>query len=291
MKILSYSLWLLFNCALVTAVHAQDIGSTKVSDGIHMITGKGGNIGVLIGEDGTFMIDDKFAPMTKDILSKVSELGGSSPRFVLNTHYHGDHTGGNENVGKAGSVIVSHENVRKRLVSGATIKAFNKVIPPQPKVALPTITFTRDMTFHLNGNVVKIMHVSNAHTDGDSFVHFPDVNVIHTGDIFFNGFYPFIDTDHGGNVKGMIAAADRVLTLADDNTKIIPGHGPLSNKKELTVYRDMLAITQERLGKLKAAGKTAAQAASEQPLADLDAEWADGMFTTDRWIEVIYDGI
>ena len=291
MKMMRYAFVLMLPCLFINSAQAQEIDSTRVSDGIHMITGKGGNIGVLIGKDGTFMIDDKFAPMTKDILAKVTELGGSTPKFVLNTHYHGDHTGGNENVGKAGSIIVSHENVRKRLVKGATIKVFNKVIPAQPEVALPIVIFTRDITFYLNGNVVNIMHVPNAHTDGDSFVHFPDANVIHTGYIFFNGFYPFIDTDHGGNVKGTIAAADKVLSLANDKTRIIPGHGPLSNIKELTTYRDMLAKAQKRLGKLKAAGKTAKQAAAEKPLADLDVEWSDGMFTTDRWIEVIYDGI
>ena len=224
------------------------------------------------------MIDDKFASMTKNILAKVTEFGGSTPEFVLNTHYHGDHTGGNE-------------DVRKRLVKGATIKVFNKVIPVQPEVALPVVTFTRDITFYLNGNVVNIMHVPGAHTDGDSFVHFPDVNVIHTGDVFFNGFYPFIDTENGGNVKGTIAAANKILSLANDKTLIIPGHGPLSNKKELTVYRDMLAVAQERLGNLKATGKTAAQAAATKPLADPDTEWSDGMFTSERWIEVIYDGI
>ncbi len=291
MRILGYVIGLVLASALVHAASAQQIESVKVSDSIHMLTGKGGNIGVLIGEDGTFMIDDKFAPMTDAILAKVTELGGSTPRFVINTHFHGDHTGGNENLGKAGSAIISHANVRKRLTTETVIKAFNKVAPPQPKVALPIVTFTRDISFHLNGETVNIVHVPAAHTDGDSIVHFLDANVIHAGDTVFNGFFPFIDTDHGGTVKGVIASVDKMLALADDATRIIPGHGPLASKTQLREYRDMLATVQERLGKLKAAGKTAAQAVAEKSLADLDAKWGNGMFKSGRWIEIIYNGI
>ncbi len=291
MRILGHAIGLVLAIAFINAASAQEIDSVKVSDSIHMLTGKGGNIGVLIGEDGTLMIDDKFAPMTDTILTKVTKLGGSTPRFVINTHFHGDHTGGNENLGKAGSVIISHANVRKRLTVETVIKAFNKVTPPQPKAALPLITFTRDITFHLNGETVNFMHVPAAHTDGDSIVHFQDANVIHAGDTMFNGFFPFIDTDHGGTVKGVIAAVDKLLALADDDTRIIPGHGPLANKQQLREYRDMLATAQERLVKIKAAGKTAAQAVAGKPLADLDAKWGNAMFTSDRWIEIIYDGI
>ena len=291
MRVLDFAIALVLGFAFVNATSAQPIDSVKVNDSIHMITGKGGNIGVLIGKDGTFMIDDKFAPMTDAILAKVTELGGSVPKFVINTHYHGDHTGGNENLGKAGSTIVSHMNVRKRLTTGTVIKTFNKTTPPQPEAALPIITFTRDISFHLNGKSVNIVHVPAAHTDGDSIVHFQDDNVIHAGDTVFNGFFPFIDTDHGGTVSGAIAAVDKILALADDNTRIIPGHGPLASKKELSEYRHMLATAQERLGKLKAAGKTPVEAIAEKPLADLDAKWGGGMFKSDRWIEIIYDGI
>ena len=282
---------LILLATLYSQAFAQDIGSVKVTDNIHMITGKGGNIGVFIGEDGTFMIDDKFAPMTDSILAKVRELGGDTPRFVINTHFHGDHTGGNENLGKAGSTIISHINVRKRLTTKTTIEAFNKVTPPQPKIALPIITFTRDISLHLNGQTVNIIHLPVAHTDGDSFVHFPDSNVIHTGDAMFNGFFPFIDTRHGGKVSGAIAAMDKMLALSDANTKIIPGHGPLATKKDLVTYRKMLTTAQERLGKLKAAGKSLAEIVAAKPLADLQEEWGNAMFTSDRWIMIIYDGI
>ena len=281
----------LLAATLSGAAAAQQIDAVEVRDNIHMLTGDGGNIGVLIGADGTFMIDDKFAPLTEAILAKVGELGGDTPKFLLNTHYHGDHTGGNENLGKAGSLIVAHENVRKRLAAGTTITAFDMVTPAQGPPALPVITFTRDMRFHLNGQTVDIVHLPAAHTDGDSFVHFVDANVIHTGDVVFNGFYPFIDVENGGTLKGVIAAADILLAHANDDTRIIPGHGPLASRQDLVAYRDMLATVQERLGALKAAGKSASEAVAEAPLEDLEAEWGDGNFTGDRWIALIYGGI
>lgn len=267
------------------------ITATKLADGIHMLTGKGGNIGVLTGPDGTFMIDDQFAPLTARIMVKVREIGGDTPRFVINTHYHHDHTGGNENLGKAGTIIVSHDNVRKKLANGATIKAFNKVIPPAPKAAIPVITFTEDMTFHLNGETIEIFHVAGAHTDGDAIVRFRKANVIHAGDTFFNGFYPFVDVGGGGSLRGMIAAADAMLAIADTNTKIIPGHGPLANKAQLVAYRNMLDTAQTRLSALKADGKSAQDAVAAKPLADIEDVWGDGFLPTDRWIAIVYDGV
>jgi glyoxylase-like metal-dependent hydrolase (beta-lactamase superfamily II) len=267
------------------------IKATKLADGIHMLAGKGGNIGVLTGPDGTFMIDDQFAPLTARILAAVKGIGGDTPRFVLNTHYHHDHTGGNENLGKAGVTIVSHDNVRKKLAEGATIKAFNKVIPPAPKAAVPTITFAEDMTFHLNGETVHVFHSPNGHTDGDSIIHFQKANVIHAGDLFFNGFYPFIDVGGGGTVKGVIAAVDKMLARADGNTKIIPGHGPLADKAALIAYREMLTTAQTRLSALKSSGKSAADAVAAKPLADMEKVWGDGFLPTDKWITIVYDGV
>jgi len=267
------------------------IAATKVADSIHMLKGKGGNIGVLTGPDGTFMIDDQFAPLTTKILAAVKEIGGETPRFVINTHYHHDHTGGNENLGKMGVTIVSHDNVRKKLANGATIKAFDKVIPPAPKAAVPVITFAEEMTFHLNGQTVHVFHSNNAHTDGDAIIHFREANVIHTGDTFFNGFYPFIDVGGGGSVQGVIAAVDKMLALANDDTKIIPGHGPLANKAQLIAYRGMLTIAQGRLSKLKSSGKSAAEAVAEKPLSDLETTWGKGFLPTDKWITIVYEGV
>ena len=274
--------------------HADDevkITTTAVTDQISILNGKGGNIGLFIGKDGTFIIDDQFAPLTEKILEAINIAGGQTPKFLINTHFHADHTGGNENLGNKGTLIFSHHNVRARLAEGSMIKAFGMESPPAEKAALPVITFSNDMHFHINGDTVKALHVTSAHTDGDSFIHFKYANVIHTGDLFFNGFYPFIDADHGGSMKGAIAAVDAILAISDDETKIIPGHGPLANKADLQEYRDMLSTAYKALLRLKKAGLTATEAAIGRPLRKLDKQWADGMFSSERWIHVIYPAI
>lgn len=267
------------------------IAATPVSDRVYMITGEGGNIGLFIGEDGTFLIDDQFAPLTEKIVAAIKSVGGDFPKFLINTHYHGDHTGGNENLGHGGTLIFSHDNVRERLGTGSFIAAFNMKREALSRKGLPVVTFSKDISFHLNGDNIRAVHAPHAHTDGDSFIYFKKANVIHAGDVFFNGFYPFIDVTHGGSLKGMIKAVDRILALADNNTKIIAGHGPLGDKEQLTSYRQMLATAYERLKKLKAEGKTAQEAAATKPLADLEAIWGDGIFKGDRWIEIIYSGV
>lgn len=267
------------------------ITATPVSDHIYMITGKGGNIGLFTGEDGTFLIDDQFAPLTDKILAAIKSVGGDFPKFLINTHYHGDHTGGNENLGQGGTLIFSHDNVRERLSAGYTIVEFGMTQKALSREGLPVITFSEDISFHLNGDRVQATHAPHSHTDGDSFIHFSTANVIHAGDLFFNGFYPFIDVTHGGSLKGMIKGVDKVLSLADEDTKIIPGHGPLGDKAQLASYRQMLSVAYERLSELKAQGKTSQEAISAKPLADLEDTWGDGIFTSDRWIEIIYSGV
>jgi len=267
------------------------IMTTPVTKQIYMITGKGGNIGLFIGEDGTFLIDDQFAPLTEKIVAAIKSVGGDFPKFLINTHYHGDHTGGNEKLGQGGTLIFSHDNVRDRLDTGSFIAAFNMKRKAVSREGLPVVTFSENISFHLNGDSIRAIHVPHAHTDGDSFIYFKRANVIHAGDIFFNGFYPFIDVTHGGSLKGMIKAVDSVLALADDNTKIIAGHGPLGDKAQLARYRQMLGTAYERLRKLKAEGKTAQAAAAAKPLADLEAAWGGGIFKSDRWIEIIYAGV
>ncbi len=292
-KIVVFSLvsfWLTFQSAM--AQHDAKIESTKLTDQIYMLTnGMAGNLGVFIGQDGTFLIDDQFAPVTEKIIAEIMVLGGDIPRFVLNTHYHGDHTGGNENLGKAGTLIVSHDNVRDRLQGGSFIREFNILMPPAAPEGLPIVTFSEDITFHLNGDTVQAIHVPHSHTDGDAIIHFIGANIIHAGDIIFNGFYPFIDVRHGGTIKGMIEGTKLILSLADDNTKIIPGHGPLTNRAELSGYLQMLETAYERLRKLKADGKTAQEAIEMKPLADLEKEWGNGIFNGDKWIEIIYQGV
>jgi len=267
------------------------IQAVPVTDQIYMIAGQGGNIGLFIGEDGTFLIDDQFAPLTEQILKAIKAVGGQHPKFLINTHYHGDHTGGNEKLGQGGTLIVSHDNVRERLISGSYIGAFKMSLPPTAKEGLPVITFSKNINFHLNGDTVIVTHVPHAHTDGDSFIYFQAANVIHAGDLFFNGFFPFIDVTHGGSLKGMIKGVDKVLRVADDQTKIISGHGPLGDKQQLASYREMLGIAYERLTKLKAEGKTAEEAAAAKPLADLETTWGNGLFKSDQWIKLIYSGV
>lgn len=224
-------------------------------------------------------------------MTAIKLLGGDTPKFLINTHFHGDHTGGNENFGKMGAVIVSHDNVRERMAAGSLIKAFNMKTPPAPNVALPTVTYSQNMHLHVNQDDMNIVHVANAHTDGDSFIHFKNANVIHAGDTFFNGFYPFIDPDHGGSLKGMAAAVDLMLTRANDDTKIIPGHGPLADKKQLEAYGKMLKTAYSALLALKEAGVSPEDAIKLKPLADLDAKWSHGMFTSDRWIGLVYPAV
>ena len=291
---LNLSIAACFLFAIFTSANAMEEIKVKpiaVSDNIHMLVGKGGNIGVLTGSDGTFVIDDQFAPLTEKIISAIKSIGGDTPRFLVNTHFHGDHTGGNENLGKKGTLIAAHDNVRIRLTNGSFISAFGMKSPPADEAALPVLTYSQDMHFHINNETVHVIHIANAHTDGDSIVHFKNANVIHAGDTFFNGFYPFIDAAHGGSLKGMINAAEQIIALSDDNTKIIPGHGPLTNKDQLQVYRDMLNTAYTRLLDLKNQGFSVDEVVNQKPLKDLESKWGNGIFTGDRWIQIVYPGV
>lgn len=286
--------WVISILLFGQVVYAQEevtIQSLKVTNQIYMLTGKGGNIGLFIGQDGTFLIDDQFAPLSDKIFSAIKSAGGDTPKFLINTHYHGDHTGGNENFGKAGTLIFSHHNVRDRLLHGSFIQEFNMKSAGLDPVGLPVVTFSEDISFHLNNDTVTAIHIPHSHTDGDSIIHFKSANVVHAGDIIFNGFYPFIDVSHGGSIKGMIAGVRRILSLSDENTKIIPGHGPLTNSVELKKYLHMLETAHERLRKLKAEGKTVQEAIKANPLGDLEDEWGDGIFSGSRWIEIIFKGV
>lgn len=283
----TYSLTL----STVFADEEVSINTIPVTSNLFMLMGKGGNIGLFTGADGTFVIDDQYAPLTEKILTAIKSAGGKTPRFLLNTHYHGDHTGGNENLGNTGTLIVSHHNVRQRLKNGSFIQAFGMKSPPAKNVALPVVTFSDDMHFHINNETVRAVHAPSAHTDGDSFIHFQKANVVHAGDIFFNGFYPFIDAAGGGSMRGMIRAVDSILAITDANSKIIPGHGPLADRSQLVAYRNMLDTAYTRLLKLKNAGISAEDAVVEGPLDDLEEEWGDGLFDGDRWITIVYPAV
>ncbi len=280
--------------ALVPCAFAQQnfdnvqIEVIDVAEGVYMLLGSGGNIGVSAGDDGVFVIDDQFAPLTEKILAAIATVSDKPVRFVVNTHWHFDHTGGNENMGAAGAILVAHENVRKRMSVEQFMKAFDRTVPASPPGALPVITFTDAITFHWNGDDLHVFHVDPAHTDGDAIIHFKEANAVHMGDTYFSGMYPFIDVGSGGSIDGMIAAADEVLALSDDATKIIPGHGPLSNKAELHAYRDMLATARDRIHALISEGKSQEEVVAAKPTGDLDAEWGGGFMQPDVWVGIVY---
>lgn len=270
---------------------AVEIVATQVRGDIYMLTGKGGNIGLFNGKDGSFMVDDQFAPLTDRIIAAVKSTGGDTPKYLINTHFHGDHTGGNENLGNAGTLIMSHHGVRERLQNGSFIGAFGMKSPPASAAAMPTLTYSKKLHLHINDETVRIVHVPSAHTDGDSFVVFTNSNVLHAGDLFFNGFFPFIDAANGGSLRGVIAGVDAMLQITDADSRIIPGHGPLAGRAQLQAYREMLASAYARLLKLKNEGKSADQAVAEKPLKDLEAKWGGGIFTADKWIGVVYPAV
>jgi glyoxylase-like metal-dependent hydrolase (beta-lactamase superfamily II) len=262
-----------------------------ITPGVAMLVGAGGNLAVAWGTDATFVVDDQYAPLTEKIRAAIATLTPNPARFVLNTHWHGDHTGGNENLGKAGALIVAHDNVRVRMSSEQFNKTFNRSTPASPKGALPVVTFTDAVTFHLNGDEIQAFHVAPAHTDGDAVVWFKRANVVHMGDLYFNGRYPFIDVDSGGDIEGVIGAANRVIAAIDDNTRVIPGHGTLSNKAELTQYRDVLVASRDRVKKLIAEGKNLEQITAARPLAEFDSTWGTGFINPQVFLRLLYTSL
>ena len=270
---------------------AIEIEIHEVAPGILMLVGQGGNIGVSYGEDPVFMVDAQFGQLTEKILAAIKTRTAKSVQFVLNTHWHGDHVGGNENFSAKGALIMAHEKVHARLSVDQFLGAFGSKVPAAPKGALPVITFTENISFHWNGDTIEIFHAPEAHTDGDVIVHFHKANVIHMGDTYFNGMYPFIDVDTGGSIDGMVAVADAVLARCDENTRVIPGHGPLSNQSELKAYREMMAIVREAVAKLIREDKSREEIIAAKPTAALDAAWDGGVLDPDTYVGHIYNSL
>jgi glyoxylase-like metal-dependent hydrolase (beta-lactamase superfamily II) len=267
------------------------VRAIKAGEGVYMLQGLGGNIGVSSGPDGVILVDDQYAPLTEKIRAALAGLNPGPIRFILNTHWHFDHTGGNENFGKSGVVIVAHENVRRRMSVEQFVTTFPQPVPASPSGALPVVTFTDAVTFYYNGDSISAFHVPPAHTDGDVIVWFRHANVIHMGDTFFNGRYPLVDLASGGSSEGFITAADRVLALSDANTKIIPGHGPLGDRVALQAFRTMMVTVRDRIKQAIAAGRTLDQVKAAKPTADFDAVWGNGRITPTLFVETLYQDL
>lgn len=219
----------------------------KLTDNIYMLKGSGGNIGVMIGKDGTLMIDDQYAPLSNKINGAIKTLDPGDIRFLINTHIHGDHSGGNDNFKRMGVTIVAHDNVRERMQKEQVIKSRNMTFPPRDRDALPVITFADKLNFHWNDEDIELIHVNSAHTDGDVVVHFKKANVYHTGDTFVRYGYPFIDLSSGGSFAGFVSNLDQLLGLMDDNSRIIPGHGDVATRADLKIFRDKMADIRDQV--------------------------------------------
>lgn len=229
----------------------------RLAPGVAVLFGAGGNIGLSHGEDGNILIDDQYAPLTERIAAAVATVDPDPVRFVINTHWHGDHTGGNENFGQRGAVIVAHDNVRRRMSAGQMLRG--EMVPAAARGALPVVTFDDGVTFHLNRDTIRVTHVANAHTDGDALIYWTGANVLHMGDTFFHGMLPFIDLESGGSVDGLLAAIDVALGIANDSTRIIPGHGRIASRADLIAYRVRISSVRDRVAAEIAAGRTLEQ--------------------------------
>jgi cyclase len=277
--------------------NAVPMETQKLADNVTMFSGPGGAVVVLNGPDGKFVVDSFVAPAWPKLKAALDGLGNAPVKYVIDTHWHFDHTDNNAPLHAAGATVLAHENTKKRmsephelpiLYRGADGALAGLHFDPSPAEALPQQTFANSYKLQANGETLALQHVPPAHTDTDVYVHFQKANVISMGDLFFNGMYPYIDPGTGGTITGNIAAVDKILSLAGNDTKIVAGHGPLGNKADLTKFRDMLVTARDRVQKLKSAGKSAQEAVAEKPFADLDPFWGKGIINTDQFIQVVY---
>jgi cyclase len=267
------------------------IRSQPLAENLTLLSGPGGNVVVLNGPDGKIVVDTFLLPAWPKLKENLDGLGNAPLKTVIDTHWHVDHTDNNANLHAAGATVLAHDNSKTRMAEPHDSALFGLHFPASPADALPQQTFSSSKELHANSEIVMLQYFRPAHTDTDIYIHFQKANVIHMGDTFFNGFYPVIDASTGGKINGMILAADKILTLVDNNTKIVPGHGPLGNKADLTKFRDMLVVARDRVQKLKTAGKSAGEIAASKPFADLDATWGKGFFNGDVFAQVVYSAL
>ena len=269
--------------------NAIQITATEIRPGVAVLFGNGGNIGVSHGEDGTLIVDDQFAPLVPKIQAAIAGLGASPVKYLVNTHWHFDHAGGNEPFGRAGAIIVAQTRVRDRLAAGGLVAG--NTSPPAPKEALPVVTYDRGLSFHLNGDTIDVVHTGGGHTDGDSVIYWRKANVLHTGDMMMKGAgFPFVDLSSGGNVVRLITSLDQAIAMTNADTVIIPGHGPLANRADLIAWRGMIATAVERVQALKTAGRTLEQVKAAKPVAGL-ADTSNSFFPEDQFVEAIWGSL
>ena len=264
-----------------------EIKTTPVAGKVYMLEGRGGNIGVSVGSDGILIVDDQFAPLAEKIKAALAKLGSDKPKFILNTHWHGDHTGGNPQFGRDGTII-AQTNVRNRLI--AKQELFGKPVEPLPKEGLPVVTFDESLSVHFNDEEIRVIHFPHGHTDGDSVIFFTKSNVVHMGDHMFAGMFPFVDLDHGGDVEGMAKNVAKVIGEVPPDVKIIPGHGPISTLDDLKTFHRMLVETTDIVKRRIAAGKTLEQIKAEG-LPDPWKSCGNGFIKTDSWLETIFKSV
>jgi cyclase len=268
-----------------------EIKTTDLGDNVYMLEGQGGNITIAVAKDGIIMVDGEFAPLHDKIKAAIAVVSSEPIKYLINTHFHGDHTGGNEPFARDGVTIVSEINVRNRLAAGTTNGLTGVKTPPALAEALPSKTYTGSFKIRLRGRVADLRHIANAHTDGDTYVWFKTANVLSTGDTFTNGRYPNIDFANGGNIKGMIAATDAYMKLANAKTRIVPGHGPIADRAALIEFRAMLITARDRMAKLVKEGKSEDDVVASKPFADLDAKWAPTELAAKNFIRVVYHSL
>ena len=287
---LRYTLILAAFCSSAASAQSDEvqINASLIAPGVAVLFGQGGNIGMSYGQDGTVLIDDQFAPLTVKIETAVSALGATPVKYLINTHWHGDHTGGNENLGKAGAIIMAHDNVRVRLAAGGTV--LGRVVTPAPKIALPVITYAEGIKLHLNGDEIRTVHTGGGHTDGDSIVVWKNANVIHMGDLFMNKVsLPFIDLESGGNAIHLLASIEKTLLLTNPQTKIIPGHGPMATQNDLMAWRDMIKSVIASVQAGVKAKKSMDQIKALKPAAQWEVK--GGFISGDAFVEAVYKSV
>lgn len=267
------------------------VRDTPLAGNVHMLSGAGGNIALLAGDEGSLLVDADYNEMGEKLAAAVKEINDKPVRFVINTHWHFDHVGGNERLAKAGATIIAHEMVRQRMTEERDLAGLDRHTGPSPTAALPIVTFTDAVTLHLNGETVEARHFNAGHTDGDCIVYFHNANVMHVGDLYFHQMYPFFDVNAGGSLDGMIEAIDHALTWANKDTKIIPGHGPLLSVDELHTYRNMLAANRDRIRKLVAQGKSREETIAAAPTKETDAQFGQSWMTPTTWVGLVYDAM